>query len=83
VNLAAFVGGHLVLLAHFQDAPVVHELFDEGTLVLEVVDVVVFELVEEGEFLPLEAQLLSVAHHHLAAEVVAALSSGAVQDHDG
>lgn len=44
---------HAVLLAHLEDAAVVHQLVDERALVVEVVDVIVLELVEKGK-LPVE-----------------------------
>ena len=42
---------HLGLLAHFKNTLILKQLFDECSLEVEVVDVVVAELEEKGQFL--------------------------------
>lgn len=49
---------HTIFLAHLEDAAVVHELVDECTLILKVVDVVILELIEKGQ-LPVKDRPLS------------------------
>ena len=42
---------HGALLAHLEDAAVLHQFINKSTFIIEIVNVVVFELVEECELL--------------------------------
>lgn len=49
---------HHSLSAHLKNASIVKKFLNEGSFIVEVIDVVVFELVEIGLFLSVEDLLL-------------------------
>ena len=66
-----FIRYHCILWAHLQDALVLHDLVNECAIVLEVVDVVVFELIEECQLLLDQSARLNIVWLHVSANLTA------------